>query len=160
MRDRTCVLCVQRLKFTVVSEPMDEDEECVDVGHAFLDLKELLLTGNDVTEQQIDSRCTLTHVNVIQSLFVSSDLSEMKVNVKVNVKTFLSVVSLDEDKEVIGNLKVSLEAAKALTGIYQEFHQKSDSQGEEDTSEDEEDEEEKRRREIMQLIDYDDDSDL
>lgn len=45
-----------RLKFTVVSEPMDSDEECVDVGHAFLDLKELLLTGNDVIEQQFDSR--------------------------------------------------------------------------------------------------------
>lgn len=50
------VLCAPRLKFTVVSEPMDEDEECVDVGHAFLDLKDLLLTGNDVIEQQIDSR--------------------------------------------------------------------------------------------------------
>lgn len=36
---------------------MDDDEECVDVGHAFLDLQELLLTGNDVIEQQIDSRC-------------------------------------------------------------------------------------------------------
>lgn len=47
-----------RLKFTVVSEPMDDDEECVDVGHAFLDLKELLLTGNDVIEQEIDSRCS------------------------------------------------------------------------------------------------------
>lgn len=46
-----------RLKFTVVSEPMDSDDECVDVGHAFLDLKELLLTGNDVIEQQFDSRC-------------------------------------------------------------------------------------------------------
>lgn len=45
-----------RLKFTVVSEPMDEDEECVDVGHAFVDLKELLLTGHDVVEQQIHSR--------------------------------------------------------------------------------------------------------
>lgn len=49
-------VCYTRLKFTVVSEPMDEDEECMDVGHAFLDLKELLLTGNDVIEQQIDSR--------------------------------------------------------------------------------------------------------
>lgn len=36
---------------------MDDEEECVDVGHAFLDLQELLLTGNDVIEQQIDSRC-------------------------------------------------------------------------------------------------------
>lgn len=48
-----------RLKFTVVSEPMDDDEECVDVGHAFLDLRELLLTGNDVIEQEIDSRCSI-----------------------------------------------------------------------------------------------------
>lgn len=64
-RNHVCVLCAQRLKFTVVSEPLDEDEECVDVGHAFLDLKDLLLTGNDVIEQQIDSRSfTLTLVFV------------------------------------------------------------------------------------------------
>uniref|UniRef100_H3CNJ2 RPGR interacting protein 1 n=1 Tax=Tetraodon nigroviridis TaxID=99883 RepID=H3CNJ2_TETNG len=80
-----------RLKFTVVSEPMDEEEECVDVGHAFLDLKDLL-PGNDVLEQQID------------------------------------ILSLDQDQEVVGSLKVSLEAAKALTGIYREFHRKSASQ--------------------------------
>ncbi|KAJ8268745.1 hypothetical protein COCON_G00113520 [Conger conger] len=35
-----------RLKFTVVSDPMeDEEEECVDISHAYLDLKEVLLTG-------------------------------------------------------------------------------------------------------------------
>ncbi|MBN3317261.1 FTM protein, partial [Atractosteus spatula] len=46
-----------RLKFTVVSEPMDEqEEECVDVGHAHLDLQEVLLTGSDVVERQIDSK--------------------------------------------------------------------------------------------------------
>lgn len=59
--NHVCVLFAQRLKFTVVSEPMDEDEECADVGHAFLDLKELLLTGNDVIEQQIDSTCCTRH---------------------------------------------------------------------------------------------------
>lgn len=48
---------LQRLKFTVVSEPMDDEDECVDVGNAYLDLQELLLTGNDVIEQRIDSRC-------------------------------------------------------------------------------------------------------
>lgn len=48
-------MCHGRLKFTVVSEPMDDNEECVDVGHAFLNLQELLLTGNDVIEQQLDS---------------------------------------------------------------------------------------------------------
>lgn len=46
-----------RLKFTVVSEPMDDGEECVDVGHAFLDLQELLLTGDDVSDQQINGGC-------------------------------------------------------------------------------------------------------
>ncbi|KAL3046587.1 hypothetical protein OYC64_004554 [Pagothenia borchgrevinki] len=111
-----------RLKFTVVSEPMDDEDECVDVGHAFLDLKELLLTGNDVNEQEIE------------------------------------VVSLDEDKEVIGNLKVSLEAAKALSGIYQEFHKKIDTKKEDDTDDEEKQEEEKKKDDI--LIEYDDDSDF
>ncbi|XP_039997237.1 protein fantom [Xiphias gladius] len=119
-----------RLKFTVVSEPMDDDEECVDVGHAFLDLQELLLTGNDVIEQQID------------------------------------IMSMDEDKEVIGNLKVSLEAAKALTGIYQEYHQKDETTREDKTDEEEEEEEEQReeeeqeeekKKDQIRVIDYDDD---
>lgn len=69
------------------------------------------------------------------------------------------VVSLDKDQEVIGHLKVSLEAAKALTGIYQEFHGETGNQEEEDTSgEEEEEEEEEKEKERMQLIDYDDDS--
>ncbi|XP_056299033.1 protein fantom isoform X3 [Pseudoliparis swirei] len=120
-----------RLKFTVVSEPMGDGEECVDVGHAFLDLQELLLTGDDVSDQQIN------------------------------------VLSVDEDKEVIGNLKVSLEAAKALTGIYQEFHQRSETKKEDDTDEEEEEEEEEKelkekeeeKKDVIQ-IDYDDDSDF
>nr|XP_023692221.1 protein fantom-like [Paramormyrops kingsleyae] len=75
-----------RLKFTVVSEPMDEqEEECVDIGHAYLDLQELLLTGNDVIERKID------------------------------------IYSVGEDLEVVGKLKVSLEAAQTLTGIYWEY---------------------------------------
>ncbi|KTF92404.1 hypothetical protein cypCar_00019604 [Cyprinus carpio] len=76
-----------RLKFTVVSEPMNEQEECKDVGYAYLDLQELLLTGNDIIEEQIN------------------------------------VVSADEEQDVVGKLKVSVEAAQALTGIYQEYHQ-------------------------------------
>ncbi|XP_044040637.1 protein fantom isoform X3 [Siniperca chuatsi] len=121
-----------RLKFTVVSEPMDDDEECVDVGHAFLDLQELLLTGNDVINQQID------------------------------------ILSVDEDKEVIGNLKVSVEAAKALTGIYQEFHQTSETNKADETDEEEEGEEEKeeeeqeeeKKKDQIQVTDHDDDSDF
>ncbi len=54
---------------------------------------------------------------------------------------------MDEDKEVIGNLKVSLEAAKALTGIYQEFHQKSETKKEDETGEEDEEEEEEKEEE-------------
>lgn len=80
----------------------------------------------------------------------------------MNIHPFsVAVVSLDQDKEVIGTLKVSLEAAKALTGIYQEFHQKSGDQEEEEISGEKEEEDEKQKnKDIMQLIDYDDDSDL
>uniref|UniRef100_UPI003AAC66BA protein fantom n=1 Tax=Centroberyx gerrardi TaxID=166262 RepID=UPI003AAC66BA len=125
-----------RLRFTVVSEPMDDDEECVDVGHAFLDLQELLLTGNDVVERQIE------------------------------------IVSVDEEREVIGKLKVSLEAAKALTGIYWQFHRKKDTKKEDGTDEEkeeeeegeqeeeEEEEEEEKKDGQAQMIGYDDDSDV
>ncbi|KAK5848547.1 hypothetical protein PBY51_006151 [Eleginops maclovinus] len=112
-----------RLRFTVVSEPMDDENECVDVGHAFLDLKELLLSGNDVNEQEIE------------------------------------VVSVDEDKEPIGNLRVSLEAAKALSGIYQEFHQKIETKKEDDTDDEEEKQEEEKKKDEI-LIEYDVDSDF
>lgn len=72
-------------------------------------------------------------------------------------------MSVDEDKEVIGNLKVSLEAAKALTGIYQEFHQKSKAKKEDEKNEEKEEEREEekqqkeKKKDLMQLIDYDDD---
>ncbi|XP_053343373.1 X-linked retinitis pigmentosa GTPase regulator-interacting protein 1 [Clarias gariepinus] len=74
-----------RLKFTVVSEPLNDEEECVDVGYAHLELQELLLTGNDATECQID------------------------------------IIRLDGDQEVVGRLRVSLEAPKALTGIPSDY---------------------------------------
>ncbi|XP_075891614.1 protein fantom [Nelusetta ayraudi] len=120
-----------RLKFTVVSEPMDDEDECVDVGNAYLDLQELLLTGNDVIEQRID------------------------------------IASVDDDKEIIGNLKVSLEAARALDVIYKEFHQGGTTQKEGETDEEKEAEEEngeedeqeqERNSNQLQLIDYVNDS--
>lgn len=118
-----CLYVMARLKFTVVSEPMDDDdEECVDVGHAFLDLQELLLTGNDVSDQQIDGGC-LCHT--FDTIGRTTNTSQRDFST-VSCLGFPSVVSVDEDKEVIGNLKVSLEAAKALSGIYQEFHQRSE----------------------------------
>ncbi|XP_066530567.1 protein fantom [Hoplias malabaricus] len=74
-----------RLRFTVVSEPLNEDDECEDVGQAYLDLQEILLTGSDIIERQID------------------------------------IVSIDDEQEVLGKLRVSLEAAQVLTGIYREY---------------------------------------
>ncbi|XP_061768483.1 protein fantom isoform X3 [Nerophis ophidion] len=110
-----------RLKFTVVSEPMDDNEECWDVGCSFLDLQELLLTGNDVIERQID------------------------------------IVRVDDEKEVIGFLKVSLEAAKALTGIYQEFHRPMDAEDNSDKeTQQEEEEQQQMEKDAVIVIDYND----
>ncbi|XP_051922912.1 protein fantom isoform X3 [Hippocampus zosterae] len=110
----------RRLKFTIVSEPMDDDEECADVGYAFLDLKELLLTGNDVIERQID------------------------------------IVRVDEEREVIGFLKVSVEAAKALSSIYKEFQQPEE-EGSEQEEEEEEEEEHREENDIKVIEDNDSD---
>lgn len=70
-------------------------------------------------------------------------------------------MSVDED-EVIGSLKVSLEAAKALTGIYQEFHEEDKTEKDEKTDEEEEEEEEgkEKKKDQLQVIDYDDNSDF
>lgn len=104
-----------RLKFTVVSEPLDEEDECVDVGQAFLDLRDLLETGQDVLERDIQ------------------------------------IVDVDDDGDVIGHLKVSLEAAVALSGIYREFHQREEPQ---------EPEAKAKKKEEMRVVDCEQDSDF
>ncbi|XP_044773792.1 X-linked retinitis pigmentosa GTPase regulator-interacting protein 1 isoform X5 [Neomonachus schauinslandi] len=44
-----------RLKFTVVSDPMDdENKECQEVGYAFLELWQLMESGGDDVEQELD----------------------------------------------------------------------------------------------------------
>ncbi|XP_077934853.1 X-linked retinitis pigmentosa GTPase regulator-interacting protein 1 isoform X3 [Halichoerus grypus] len=44
-----------RLKFTVVSDPMDdENKECQEVGYAFLELWQLMESGGDGVEQELD----------------------------------------------------------------------------------------------------------
>lgn len=62
-------------------------------------------------------------------------------------------MSVDEEEEVIGGLKVSVEAAKALTGIYREFHQEPGKKTEEESDE----EEDERAKEQIQLIECDSD---
>ena len=44
------------LKFTVVSDPMDEEKkECQEVGYAFLELWQIMESGRDLVEQELDS---------------------------------------------------------------------------------------------------------
>ncbi|XP_039101188.1 X-linked retinitis pigmentosa GTPase regulator-interacting protein 1 isoform X4 [Hyaena hyaena] len=43
------------LKFTVVSDPMDEEKkECQEVGYAFLELWQIMESGRDLVEQELD----------------------------------------------------------------------------------------------------------
>ncbi|CAO2590410.1 X-linked retinitis pigmentosa GTPase regulator-interacting protein 1, partial [Lemmus lemmus] len=45
-----------RLKFTVVSDPLDEEnEECQDVGYVYLELWQVLESGRDILEQELES---------------------------------------------------------------------------------------------------------
>ncbi|XP_050999356.1 X-linked retinitis pigmentosa GTPase regulator-interacting protein 1 [Acomys russatus] len=46
---------VGRLKFTVVSEPLDEEKtDCQDVGYAYLELWQILQSGRDILEQELE----------------------------------------------------------------------------------------------------------
>lgn len=45
----------RHLKFIVVSEPMDEEQnECQEVGYAYLELWQILESGKDILEQELD----------------------------------------------------------------------------------------------------------
>uniref|UniRef100_A0A8D0W2D9 X-linked retinitis pigmentosa GTPase regulator-interacting protein 1 n=1 Tax=Sus scrofa TaxID=9823 RepID=A0A8D0W2D9_PIG len=45
----------RRLKFTVVSDPMDEEKsECQEVGYAYLELWQIVESGRDILEQELD----------------------------------------------------------------------------------------------------------
>nr|XP_051678588.1 X-linked retinitis pigmentosa GTPase regulator-interacting protein 1 isoform X2 [Oryctolagus cuniculus] len=42
------------LKFTVVSDPIDQERECQEVGYAYLELWQILESGRDILEQELD----------------------------------------------------------------------------------------------------------
>lgn len=45
------------LKFTVVSDPMDDEKnECQEVGYAYLELWQIMESGRDILEQELDSK--------------------------------------------------------------------------------------------------------
>ena len=44
---------------TVVSEPDNEDDECEDVGRAYVSVRDILRTNRDLVERNIDSKIVL-----------------------------------------------------------------------------------------------------
>ncbi|XP_037690422.1 X-linked retinitis pigmentosa GTPase regulator-interacting protein 1 [Choloepus didactylus] len=60
------------LKFTVVSDPMDEEKiECQDIGYAYLGLSQVLESGRDILEQELDIVSPEDQVTPIGRLKVS-----------------------------------------------------------------------------------------
>jgi len=51
-----------RLRFTLVSEPMaeDDDEDCIEIGYAYVSLSEILRTGRDLIGAEIPSEQLIT----------------------------------------------------------------------------------------------------
>ncbi|XP_019484285.1 PREDICTED: X-linked retinitis pigmentosa GTPase regulator-interacting protein 1 isoform X12 [Hipposideros armiger] len=61
-----------RLKFTVVSDPMDdENEECQEVGYAYLELRQIMESGRDILEQELEIVSPVDEATPIGSLKVS-----------------------------------------------------------------------------------------
>ncbi|KAG8455528.1 hypothetical protein GDO86_001645 [Hymenochirus boettgeri] len=66
-----------RLKFTVVSDPINEDnEECHNVGYAYMDLRPLLRRAEDKVEETIQVFDTTDQEQVIGALRVAVDAKE------------------------------------------------------------------------------------
>lgn len=70
-------VCVSnRIRFTVVSEPPEEEEqekECEEVGMAFLRIPDILELQQDLTETSLNGEHTLTHTHAHRDLRVDSD---------------------------------------------------------------------------------------
>ncbi|XP_054431239.1 X-linked retinitis pigmentosa GTPase regulator-interacting protein 1 isoform X1 [Pteronotus mesoamericanus] len=60
------------LKFTVVSDPMDDEQkECQEVGYAYLELWQIMESGGDILEQELDIVSPADQATPIGSLKVS-----------------------------------------------------------------------------------------
>lgn len=66
-------MCVYRIRFTVVSEPPEEEEdrECEDVGVAFLRIPDILEQQQDLTEASLNSTDTRTHTQQMYLLLLT-----------------------------------------------------------------------------------------
>ncbi|XP_068097579.1 X-linked retinitis pigmentosa GTPase regulator-interacting protein 1 isoform X2 [Hyperolius riggenbachi] len=79
-----------RLKFTVVSDPMnEEDDECCDVGYAYLDLKHLMRRSVEPAEET------------------------------------LQIIDVTDPRQIIGSLRVVIEAREAMRAVYREKRMKT-----------------------------------
>lgn len=49
------ILHSRRLRFSIVSEPQEEDDDCVDVGMAYVSIPDILHNGRNVFNEDIPS---------------------------------------------------------------------------------------------------------
>ncbi|XP_059806783.1 X-linked retinitis pigmentosa GTPase regulator-interacting protein 1-like [Hypanus sabinus] len=60
-----------RLQFTVVSEPLEDDGECVDIGYSHIPLARIHETGQDIIQQEFDILDASQEAEVIGTLSLS-----------------------------------------------------------------------------------------
>ncbi|XP_014392541.1 PREDICTED: X-linked retinitis pigmentosa GTPase regulator-interacting protein 1 isoform X3 [Myotis brandtii] len=100
-----------RLKFTVVSDPMDEEKnECQEVGYAYLKLWQIMESGRDIIEQKLDSQFDCPY----------HSLGDPCLSCRFFILS-LNVVSPTDQATPIGSLKVSLQAVAAFHAIHKEM---------------------------------------
>lgn len=72
------VLCLPSVRFTVVSDPPEDEQdlECEDIGVAHLDLMDVFQKGRDIIEQDIDGTST--------SMVLSAQLPKPRLSVQTS----------------------------------------------------------------------------
>lgn len=107
-------MCVCRIRFTVVSEPPEEEEdrECEDVGVAFLRIPDILEQQQDLTETSLNSGDTRTHTN---RWTVSA----------ATYSLFPAVLDVTDSSETLGTLTVTVEGLEALQAIMEDQDQET-----------------------------------
>ncbi|XP_056906990.1 protein fantom isoform X4 [Takifugu flavidus] len=103
---------MERIRFTVVSEPPEEEEdrECEDVGVAFLRIPDILEQQQDLTETSLNSGDTRTHTN---RWTVSA----------ATYCLFPAVLDVTDSSETLGTLTVTVEGLEALQAIMEDEDQ-------------------------------------
>lgn len=108
-----CV-CLCSIRFTVVSEPPEEEEdrECEDVGVAFLRIPDILEQQQDLTETNLNSGDTRTHTNRWRVSAATYSL-------------FPAVLDVTDSSETLGTLTVTVEGLEALQAIMEDQDQET-----------------------------------